>query len=241
MSKEGSDSSYSVDENDPVVKPPPAPQAPADAPAKKDSCDAGSCCCRCPFRKLGSENLEATLEEHPVAVQRIQEMMMFRRPVAAAVLFAVINLHFLVYGVLDLPFLSQVCFFALYALVFKLVWPMVRPPAEAFLFGQDVPQGEGEELNRVRSAKEVAAALTKVVGPIEQSVKAIRRAASDGSIVGRGIYAGVLLCLLILSHEVNVFWVTVVIVDLALVLPGVLLHPKVSPMIAELKGKVKKE
>ena len=243
MSKESeSDSSYSVDENeDPVIKPQPVAPASPSSPAKQEACQVGTCCCRCPFARLSSENLEATLEQHELAVERIQSVLMFRRPIAAAAVFVGINLVFFIYRALNLPFLSNLCLLLLCSLIIRQFAPIVVPLAEGFLFGDDVPKGEANESNRIRSTKEVSQFLVKIVAPIEYAVKTVRKIASDTSVVGRGIYFGVLLCLLILTKVISVFWVIVIVVDCALVLPGVLLHPQVAPMIADLKGKVKQD
>ena len=237
--KESSDSSsYEVNEDDPVEKPAPPPPAKQEACSVKGSC---CCCCQCPFAKLKPENLEDTLNEHKEAVDRIQSMILFRRPIAAAALLAFVNLHFLVFYLLDLPFLAQVVFCILYRFVYKLAVPLVWPMAEGFLFAAEIERGSNEESNRMRDTKEIAEVLTKVVTPIGAAVKLVRKVATDKTLVGLATYAVVLFCALILTKLINFFWVAVILVNAVLIVPGVLLHPQVAPFVANLTGKVKKD
>lgn len=232
------DSSYEVNSDDPVEKPQaPAPKIEAPAKPKKSS----ECpCCKC-LEKFKPENLKATLDENTELVKRIQSVLMLRRPIAFIVAFVVINFHFIMLKTLNLSFYPFIIFCAMYYMVYGILKPKVAPLLEKFLFEGEVPDGEANETNRIRSNEEVAALLTKVVSPIAAVAKVISKLANDKNMFSRLIWVVVLFCVFILTASVDFFKITALLVNAVMILPGVLCHPKVAAIIAAQKEKLLKK
>lgn len=217
-----SDSSYDPDET------PEAPQA-APTSCSTGSCSTGSCCCPCSscYQKIKPENIEGTLAENVILVDKFQEILMLKRPIALVALVLYIDFEMLLYHCLNLPFLANCCLLALNYILFKvlkqIVWPILTP----ILFGGDINRGTESEPNRIRTSTEVAAALNKVLVPLSKIVDIFVKLHADKSNTGLLIWAGVLFAGFVLTASVDFFWIIFILVNCLLLLPGICLNPTV--------------
>ena len=199
----------------------------------------GSCCCSCPFKcpceALKPENIRGTLNNNIEFVNEAQAMLMFKRPIPMALLIAIVNLCFLLFRILGKNFYAQVTIAAFARLLYKVFSSTIKSFAHNSLFSGEIPKGEGS--NRIRSVDEVAAFLDKVLTPFFNFQKIIKKLASDETITGQMIYAGILFFAFALTASIDFFWIIVIIVNAVLILPGVILHPMVREQAQKVAGK----
>ncbi|KAH0785470.1 hypothetical protein GPJ56_010605 [Histomonas meleagridis] len=236
-SDKSSSSSYDVPE--PVQEPvqePPKPEEPAcKIGGSCGGCCPLKCCRKCPCEAFKPENIQTTLEKNEKLVHEVQAMIMFKRPIPFAILLVFVNLCFCLYRVLDLNFYAFVTLVAIIRLLFKIFGCTIKSIVLKTFFGGEIPKGDGS--NRIRSIEEVKFFLNKVLAPLFNLQKIIKKLASDDSVTGLLIYAGILFFAFVLTAAIDFFWPVVILVNLLLILPGVLLHPLVLEQIQKIKGK----
>ena len=218
MKEDKSDSSYDVEEEN------------------QATCPVGGCCkcnCKCPceciLNALSPENLPATVEKHQDIIERIQEIIMFKRPIAFAATIIFVNFIFFLHCALNLNFYAQCILAAIIGITFKLFGGMIKQIVVKALFNGEVSKGEGS--NRVRSTEEVTEFLKKVTEPIFAIKKIVSKFAADETVNGLLIYAVILFGLFVLTAAVDLFGLVVILVNAFLIIPGIYLHPSVQQFI----------
>jgi hypothetical protein len=226
---EDSDASYSVDDDDPVIMPS------GSAPTSAEKSTPRRCSASLSFwQKVHPDNLRDTLRENGKLVEEVQAVLLFRRPVALVVIFFVFNL---VVGVIsNFNFFGSCLFLYTVYAVWRLYGQTAGIALVGVLFGKSVQRGAPDESNRIRTPDEVADCLDHIFGPACYAIASLNGIATDGSIVGQLTYIAILLFVFVLTLYLDVFNLFVWIVNLTLIVPGILLHPRVWAQVGPAIG-----
>ena len=199
---------------------PPAP--PANEKPNEEAC--GACCCQagiCPFTGgacpiENPDTLQKFLESHLVWFQRVQEVLLLRRPVVLAVAFVALNLVFFLYRKLNLNFYALA---TLILLLYTIYQAFVRAHTQQIidsLFASNVDQGDANSPTRVRNPKEVSLLVSQYLAWLPPCGRVVYKLYSDQSTTGRLIWIGILFCVFLLVASVDFFWPLVLLCNAAL-------------------------
>ena len=193
------------------------------------------CCCKCPCAALlkDPEQLKAKLNEKERYVRAVQGIFLFRLIPQYVAIFALINVLFIFIGCCNLSFLAVATLFAIIYTLGKLAYSLAPEQITKFLFPEQFDQGTPEQSNRVRSPEEIAELLTSC--PCLQKCTKCEAKKEEGLPIKK---LGILCALFVVFCITGTFWLNVVIVNLAIILPGVLLHPAVNPTVLQIKNSV---
>jgi hypothetical protein len=162
--------------------------------------------------------VEELLKPHELVVAKVQALLFWRNPVGMVVLLVTVNLVFLVVYMLNLSFVSTV--FLLLALKVLLEDRALLQ----WLF-PEVDSASGG-VRRIFSLAEVSQFVAKIARAMRVVLPRQRP-----SLVAGIVPIGVLLALFVFFRFTGTFWVNFVVVNLTLLLPAALLHPKVLPYV----------
>lgn len=186
----------------------------------------------CPYKICKDpELLKAKLNEHVRYVNAIQAILYFKKPIQFGVIFVLVNLLFFFIGYFHLSFFPTVALLALLYNLGKLLFSFIGDKIVDFLFPAEVPMGEATESNHIRSADEVAACISCCVPKCDGCP-----CHCNGGIPIKKI--AIMAGLFVLFLLAGTFWLNFVIVNLALILPGVLLLPQVNPYVLKAKDAI---
>ena len=188
------------------------------------------CECKCPLKALLSnpDELKAKLHEKENIVLGLQGILLFRLIPQFIIIFVLINLVFIICGVLDLTFLAVATLLAIIYTLGKVVYGIAGEKIIAFFFPSEFDKGTQDQSNHVRSVDDVADLISGC--PCLQ--KCPLKCEQGGFPIKRLIVLGVLFLIFCIT---GTFWLNVIVVNLILILPGVLLHPAVYPYTLKAK------
>ena len=209
-----------VEEEHHEPEPEPQPETPQEVPAQEEEHHEECKACACPFGgKCPFENpeaLEKIIEDHLVCFQRIQEVLLFKRPIVLAIAFVFLNLVFFLYRKLDLNFYALVTLIAILVTLYKAFLAAQVPKIVSSLFGTNVDQGDANSPTRIRNPKEISQLFEKYLSWMPVVIRTIRKLRSDQTTTGRLIWAGVLFCLFIIFVAIDLFWPIVILSNVLL-------------------------
>jgi hypothetical protein len=168
----------------------------------------------------------------PFATQKIQEIILWRRPLAVVVTFAIAESMFFFVSVTDLSFLATVLFLHIVHILFRLVYSLAGRFIESVLFRAkyddppDLP-------NRIRSFDEVQALVHTAHEKGRAFVAWLRDYRAQPTIEKHALFFAPLFFLFVVSTVLGTFWVVFLIVHAVLIVPGVALNPTVRRLVAK--------
>lgn len=186
----------------------------------------GCCGKRCPFAT--EAGAKAFVEKHSQAVENIQAMLMFRRPVPMAILLIIVELMIAFIGKADLGFLPVLTMFITFYLSGKIIVPKFQKAILEQLFPELIDKGAANAPNRIRSNEEVAG----LIWTVASKVKEYKAKKIEYTPVNIAILLGISTLCFIISNILTTLGVFAIVIHVVLLAPGILLHPAVYPKIA---------
>lgn len=182
--------------------------------------------------------LEQKLKPYEPIVEKAEAVLLWRNPIGLAAIVVLVNLLFVIIYKFELTFLPTLCLILLTKCLIELVWTVSGPQVEAILFPQ-VEKGGANEPNRIRSLDDVC----EFVAPAYKCVKGLRSKAkpSAGLSTQTMITIGVLLGLVIFFSLTGTFWLSFIVINGILLLPGLLTFPPVNEKVVEVMKSIKKK
>ena len=203
---------------EPKEEAPAAPEQKEEAPAcSACSCQAGVCPFTggvCPIEN--PDALQKILEGHLLCFQRVQEVLLLRRPVVLAIVFVALNLGFIIYRKLDLNFLALVTLVLILRTLYQAFVQDHKQQIVESLFASNVEQGDANSPIRVRNPKEVSLLVSKYLAFLPNCGRIVYKLYADKSTTGRLIWAGILFCIFLILATVDLFWPLVILCNAAL-------------------------
>lgn len=213
---------------EPKAEEPKAEEAGEACPISCSACKRGdgpfglTCPCKHP------EIFENFFNSHPVAFRRVQEVIFLKRPIVLGVTFVVMNLLFFIWRKMNLNFYAAVAIATLLYAVYNAFIANFVPKVLEMAFGANVEPGTPEQANHIRDAKEAAQFFAKYLRFMPVVLGVIEKLYKDQTLVGRLIWCSFLAGIFILSLFISVFWILVIVANIALLCPPVLTHEKVQ-------------
>jgi hypothetical protein len=180
--------------------------------------------------------VEQRISRHEAQLNRIQEVLLFRRPfVLALVVVGIAAFSGVVYSY-ECGFFATVSLIALVYYGVLIVWTYLGPRIDAWLFpplpSLDNPAGS----NRVGDVRELCDGLKAVYGILSRSLNSSIRNLAFGA--ASLVWAAIL-------WTVSAFWLNLILTGLVLFLPGLLLLPPIQgfwhPFLQRLARRSEKE
>jgi chromate transport protein ChrA len=181
------------------------------------------CCCRDLDWLSDAQAIEQKLKLHETVVDQVQAVLLWKNPFVMGIVLLLANALFWFVGRQDLSFLPT--FFLL--LMIKTILQLSLGEA-SFLRPYAAQLFPAVRKADVLPVNEVAALLARVGSWCKCTLPREAPSAASG-IAG----IAVLFALFVFFLLAGTFWVTFAVVNLALILPAILLHPKVRPQVEQ--------
>ncbi|KAH0791118.1 hypothetical protein GPJ56_004929 [Histomonas meleagridis] len=191
----------------------------------------GGCPCKDP-KKL--ENMLKPYEKH---VDQIQAMLFWRNPIPMAILLVLVNLLFFIIYKLNLSFVPTMLLLGTIYVLFKVVKKIAGEKIAPILFK---PIENKEGTYKIYPLEKVCETISCLVGKIScltGRVKAGDKPTIGTALIPLAVLSGLFLFFLI----TGTFWLNFVLVNLILLLPAVIFHPKVLEKIQPYFAKCQKK
>jgi hypothetical protein len=173
------------------------------------------------------DRFEDFLRKHQSFVDAVQSMVLMRRPLELAVFVAILDGLFLLHRRLALPSVAVFAAALTFASLSFIAGPSVAALAKPYLFRAGSPRGELDEANRIRDSNEILELFRGPVLVVGWVVQVLHTLASDDTRDGRIIWAGVLAWLCVLTAYVDWPLLLAIVLNIALIVPGIWLNPRV--------------
>lgn len=194
----------------------------------------------CPYQKLltNPKDLEARLTPYANYVDQVQAMLYFRNPIPMAVLLITVNLLFLFIGTLHLSFLPTLFLFLTLRVLVKIVIQLFGATIANHFFQPIQNPSEGQY--PIYPLPTVCQTVTNFTSKI-YSVASLARPSQQITIANAIVPLAALSGLFFFFLITGTFALNVIIVNLILILPFVLLNPKVKPYVEPTYEKLLKQ
>ena len=208
--------------------------APCESCCTKESCGScGSCPC------MNPEALKEKIVSHPQIVENVQAMLFWRRPIPMAILLSLIELLFIFIKKAELTFLPVAVLFVSIFVLGKIIINKFGEAIFRILFPEIENKGSENEPNRIRPVETIADIVTCTAKHVCMARGKLCSKVNAPGITGLSLKCGVLFGLFLFFCMTGTFWLIFVVLHLILLVPGIVLHPKVFEAISPYMEKVK--
>lgn len=181
------------------------------------------------------EKANKFFDDHAQAVENIQAMLFWKRPIPMILLIVFIVLIALFIGKYDLGFLEVATLFTTLYIALKIIVPAYSDILVSYLFPQLQNKGTAEELNRIYSLDEIKHGYSVFYKHVGYLMKKDKKEQKKKNLF---VSLGISSCAMIVFYFIGTFAPIIIIIHLVILLPGILLHPKVSKHVVPLYHKV---
>lgn len=166
-----------------------------------------------------SATLKTFFENNITAFERIQEVLLLKRPVVFVILLLCMNLLLYIIKRLNLNLYSSVALILflikIYESHLKIFWSEVIKLA----FSSNVDKGGPDDVDRIRTPKEVADIMVQITRPISVVVMSFHRISTDKTSTGKAIWCFALLLAFLVSNILPIHYIVVILVNYIMLLP----------------------
>jgi hypothetical protein len=191
---------------------------------------------------MASESCDGCPAGHPhlspSATQKIQEVILWRSPLAVLATFAVVESMFFFVSATDLSFLATVLFLHIVHILFRLAYRVAGPLLDRLLFRakySDPP----DRPNRIRSFEEVQALVHSAHERGRALIAWLRDYRAEPTAEKHALFFAPLFFVFVVSTVLGTFWVVFLIVHAVLIVPGAVCSPTVRAFVAQKVGQLR--
>lgn len=157
-------------------------------------------------------------------IQRVQEVVLWKRPIVLAITLFVTNFIFLVEYRLQLDFLATIFFLCFIHSVVKIIQNYAGTTLEKILF-PTLPEGDQTASNHVRPYSEVKEYLNKIAKSNEQLDEWLKEFVQAPTPMNCLLFFGTMFLLFITFNIFGSFWFLFILIHSILLIPGFVLSP----------------
>ena len=177
------------------------------------------------------EKISTYLRDHPCFLEKMQEILMFKRIPALIVMIATIETILIIYTVLRLNFVSSIFYFGSIYCAFKILSPFVRIPLINLLLSNEVYQGGPNDSNRVKTPNEVACCISSITTPILEFIQKVIHTLSTSGFILQIPFFIALVFLTAITSKINFALILTILTPFILLAPGIIMLPPLYSMI----------
>jgi hypothetical protein len=155
-------------------------------------------------------------------------MLFWRRPVPMVLTLLLVEVTSALFRWGRLTFLSVLCVFLTFYIISRQLYHVFGDAIASALF-PPIDEGEPTESNRIYPLLPFCQRFSHISSTIVDKLVEVNQSINSGSISTVVITATVFVVLFALTLLTGTFWVVWTIVHLVLLLPGIVMHPKVFP------------
>ncbi|KAH0788120.1 hypothetical protein GPJ56_007951 [Histomonas meleagridis] len=186
------------------------------------TCSRGS---ECPFKN--PKNIEEKLKPYEKHIEQIQAMLFWRNPIPMAILLVLVNLLFFIIYKLNLSFVPTMLLLATISVLIKVVKKIAGEKIASILF-KPIENKEGTyKIYSLESVSQTLSCIAQKISSLRGRICPGEKPTIGSALLPLGILAGLFLVFLL----TGTFWLNFVLVNLILLLPAVIFHPKVLEKI----------
>ena len=184
----------------------------------------------CPLLRYKPNDFLKVLEPHEQLCFKIEGMLLWQFPIPMAITLAIVELIFIFVGVNHLGFLSVLSMLIAFRTIGELLYKKFGDLVSRTFFPANIqPSNEGES-NRIYPLLPFCQRASYLCSVIYIKVNDAKQALADASNkTAKYIALGVAIASFFFFWVAGSFWPTFILVNLILLLPGIVMHPKVFP------------
>lgn len=167
------------------------------------------------------------------AICKLQEVLFWRRPLALALVFVIVDSIFTLVYALRLSFLSTILFLCVVSNIVRFVYEFAGTGVDLWLFEAPRPPDDPNQSNRVRTPEEVDATICYWQANGRRFGEWFRNYIAEPSWGKHAMFFGAVFIVFVVAMAVGTFSIVAIIVHAILVLPGLLLNPAVRGFVSE--------
>jgi hypothetical protein len=157
----------------------------------------------------------------------------WRRPLALALVFVIVDSIFTLVYALRLSFLSTILFLCVVSNIVRFVYEFAGTGVDLWLFEAPRPPDDPNQSNRVRTPEEVDATICYWQANGRRFGEWFRNYIAEPSWGKHAMFFGAVFIVFVVAMAVGTFSIVAIIVHAILVLPGLLLNPAVRGFVSE--------
>ena len=181
--------------------------------------------------EMTPQRLLEIFKTHSSEFKKIQEIVLFLRPLPAFIIFCAINLGFYFYRSFNIPFYCKVSLLVMFSIIGKLIFPSVFPIVDEILLSSEIKHPPKDASNRLRTPEEATIFIFTLFNPIRTIAKGFLKLIDDNSISGLKLTLGIYLILFFFTSVFDLFWPVVILSNLFLFGPGIYFSPLIRESI----------
>lgn len=183
---------------------------------------SGKCCC--PLKSLFECHLNETF------IQRVQEVILWKRPIVLAITLLVTNIIFITEYRLQLGFLATIFFLGFIHSMLKVIQNIAGPVLEKILF-PTLQEDDQSASNHVRPYSEVKEYLNKITKLNEQLDEWLKKFVQAPTPMNYLLFFGTMFLLFITFNIFGSFWFLYIFIHSGLLIPGLVLNPTIRNFV----------
>jgi hypothetical protein len=196
----------------------------------------------CQLARYPPEFFVEALTPHTNAYENVQSVLFWRRPVHFCVLLTIVEFGFIYVSHLRLGVLSLTCLAVAAFYVLHSVYVHISDGLAATIFRPLNEDAPGQS-NRIYPLLPFCQRVSHIVSTVADRLAGVCQRNDHGSTASLLISATVNACFFVIFQVVGTFWFLFGLVHIVLLLPGVVMHPKVfqytQPFIQKFEKAIK--
>jgi hypothetical protein len=162
----------------------------------------------------------------PGAVQKIQEIILWRNPVALALTFIIVECIFVFIATTNLGFFPTILFLHIIHNIFRFVSRLAGPVLNILLFRakyNDLP----DQPNRIRTFDEVSALVHQYHEHGRDALQWLRDYRASPSLEKHFFFFATIFFFFVIATALGTFWLVFLVIHALLIIPGAVCNPRI--------------